>query len=305
MVKRVDVEFKSEGTTVRGWLYLGGEGKRSPTVVLAGGWCYVREIVMPTYAKAFAEAGINALIFDYRNLGVSDGDNRQHLDPWQQIRDYQNAMSFLERHELVDPDRIGVWGISYSGGHALILAAIDPRVRSIVSQIPVIDGYENMRRAHGTMEYRALWDLVLKDRALRYDKPGQRLYLPHATERSAEEVSAWPFPETVRTFLAIKASEAPLYENRSTVESVDLLMNYDVGPFVKRIYNTPTLMIVAEGDDLTLWDLEIGAFNQIPSTRKRLEILPHTSHMTLYSDKSKVEVAAALAREWFVETLQP
>jgi hypothetical protein len=304
MTKRVDVEFKSEGTTVRGWLYLASETKRSPTVVLAGGWCYVREIVMPTYAKAFAEAGINALIFDYRNLGVSDGDDRQHLDPWAQVKDYQNAISFLERHDLVDPERIGVWGISYSGGHALILAAIDPRVKTIVSQIPVIDGFENMRRAHGTMEYRALWDLVLRDRKQRYET-GERLYLPHATENSAEEVSAWPFPETVRTFLAIKASEAPLYENRSSVESVDLLMNYDVGPFVKRIYNTPTLMIVAEGDDLTLWDLEIGAFNQIPSARKKLEVLPHTSHMTLYSDQSKVKVAAAMARDWFVETLKP
>ena len=86
MTKRVDVEFKSEGTTVRGWLYLANDSKRSPTVVLAGGWCYVREIVMPTYAQAFADAGINALIFDYRNLGVSDGDNRQHLDPWAQVR---------------------------------------------------------------------------------------------------------------------------------------------------------------------------------------------------------------------------
>jgi hypothetical protein len=62
------------------------------------------------------------------------------------------------------------------------------------------------------------------------------------------------------------------------VESVDLLMNYDVGPFVKRIYNTPTQMIVAERDDLTLWDLEIRAFNQIPTTKKKLEVLPHTSH---------------------------
>jgi hypothetical protein len=51
---------------------------------------------------------------------------------------------------------------------------------------------------------------------------GQRLYLPHATEHSEAGVSAWPFPETARTFLAIKASEAPLYENHSTVESVDL-----------------------------------------------------------------------------------
>ena len=305
MSKRIDVEFQSEGYTLRGWLFLADRGKKAPTVVLAGGWCYVREIVMPTYAQAFADAGINALVFDYRNLGVSDGDKPQHLDPWQQIRDYQNAISFLERHEAVDPDRIGVWGISYSGGHALILAAIDPRVKTIVSQIPVIDGFENMRRAHGTMEYRALWNLILEDRKLRYEKPGECLYLPHATEDSSKEVSSWPFPETVRTFMSIKNSVAPLYQNKSTVESVDLLLNYDVGPFVKRIYNTPTLMIVAEGDDLTLWDLEINAFNQIPCNNKKLEVLPHTSHMTLYSDQSKVEKAAGFARDWFVQTLNP
>ena len=303
MVRRLDVEFQSEGATVRAWFYKAdGSGPR-PAVVLAGGWCYVREIVMPTYAQAFAQAGVHAMIFDYRNLGVSDGDNRQHLDPWAQIRDYQNAISFLERRDDVDSQRVGVWGISYSGGHALILAAIDPRVKSIVSQIPVIDGYENMRRAHGTMEYRRLWDLVLKDRKLRYERAGERLYLPHATENSEAEVSAWPFPETVRTFTAIKNSEAPLYQNRSTVESVDLLMTYDVGPFVKRIYNTPTFMIVAEGDDLTLWDLEIGAFNAIPSARKKLHVLPHTTHMTLYSDQSKVKTAAKLATDWFSETL--
>ncbi|MCP4380640.1 MAG: alpha/beta hydrolase, partial [Hyphomicrobiales bacterium] len=61
----------------------------------------------------------------------------------------------------------------------------------------------------------------------------------------------------------------------------------------------------AEGDDLTLWDLEIGAFNQIPTTNKRMEVLPHTSHMTLYSDTSKIELAAGYARDWFVETLNP
>lgn len=305
MVKRLDVEFQPEGETVRGWLFVGDENRRSPAVVLAGGWCYVREIAMPVYAQAFAKAGINALVFDYRNLGVSDGDDRQHLDPLAQIRDYQNALSFLERHELVDPDRLGVWGISYSGGHAFILAATDPRVRAIVSQIPVVDGYENMRRVHGTMEYRALWDLILKDRTLRNEKHGERHYLPHATEYSAEEISSWPSSETVRTFMAIKENEAPLYQNSSTVESVDLLLNYDVGPFVKRIYNTPTLMIVAEGDDLTLWDLKIDAFNRIPTNRKKLDVLPHTSRMTLYSDKSKIEKAAEMATDWCVETLQP
>ena len=303
-MEREDIEFTSDGVTLRGWLYRPeGQSSKVPAVVLAGGWCYVRELVMPYYAEAFANAGVAALVFDYRNLGVSDGDNRQHLDPWAQIRDYQNALSYLETRPEIDDERLGAWGISYSGGHVLILAAIDPRIRSIVSQIPVIDGYRNMRRVHGTMGYRRLWDRILQDRRNRYADPDTRLHIPHATEDPDRDLSTWPFPETYQTFLDLKQREAPLYENRSTVESVDLLLNYDVTPFVRRIYNTPTLMIVAEGDDLTLWDLEIEAFNALPVADKKLIILEHTSHMTLYSDQSKLQRAADAATAWFENTL--
>jgi len=305
-VIREDIEFVSEGTTVRGWFYK-PEGATGPlpTVILAGGWCYVRELVMPYYAKAFVEAGFAAMIFDYRNLGVSDGDVRQHLDPWMQIRDYQNGLSYLESRDDVDSDRLGAWGISYSGGHVIILAATDPRVKTIVSQIPVVDGYRNMRRVHGTMGYRKLWDAILEDRALRYQDPSKRLMLNHASAEPDKELSSWPFPETYYTFKALKETESPLYQNSSTMESVDLLLNYDIIPFACRVYDTPTLMIVAEGDDLTLWDLEIGAFNTLPTTKKKLHVLPHTSHMTLYSDQSKLQVAAKAATEWFVENLLP
>jgi uncharacterized protein len=302
---RFDVEFQSEGTTCRGWFYRPDGAGPFPAVALAGGWCYVRELVMPYYAEAFAAAGIAALVFDYRNLGVSDGDVRQHLDPWAQVRDYRSALSFLERHDEVDAGRLGVWGISYSGGHALILGATDPRVKCLVSQIPVIDGYENMRRVHGTIGYRRLWQEILTDRALRYDKPGERLYIPHATAEPAQDLGTWPFPETYHTFKALKETEAPLYQNRSTVESVDLLLDYDVMPFVRRIYDTPSLMIVAEADDLTLWDLEIGAFNAIPTTKKELVTLPHTTHMTLYSDQAKLQTAAEHATSWFAGHLLP
>ena len=302
---RFDVEFQSEGTTCRGWFYQPDGAGPFPAVALAGGWCYVRELVMPYYAEAFAAAGIAALVFDYRNLGVSDGEERQHLDPWAQVRDYRNALSFLERHDEVDASRLGVWGISYSGGHALILGATDPRVKCLVSQIPVVDGYENMRRVHGTIGYRRLWQEILTDRALRYDKPGERLYIPHATAEPAQDLGTWPFPETYHTFKALRETEAPLYQNRSTVESVDLLLEYDVMPFVRRIYDTPSLMIVAEADDLTLWDLEIGAFNAIPTTKKELVTLPHTTHMTLYSDQAKLQTAAEHATSWLARHLLP
>jgi hypothetical protein len=304
-MRRIDIEFASEAATCRGWLFLpDGEGP-FPAVALAGGWCYVRELVMPYYAQAFAEVGVAALVFDYRNLGVSDGEPRQHLDPWGQIRDYRNALSFLERRADIDADRLAVWGISYSGGHALILGATDPRVKCLVSQIPVVDGYENMRRAHGSIGYRRLWRTIIEDRALRYDRPGERLHIPHATAEPAEDLGTWPFPETYHTFKALQETEAPLYQNRSTVESVDLLLEYDVLPFARRIYDVPSLMIVAEADDLTLWDLEIGAFNAIPTTKKKLVTLPHTTHMTLYSDQSKLAAAAAHATSWLVEHLLP
>jgi cephalosporin-C deacetylase-like acetyl esterase len=304
-VPRIDVEFQSEGDTIRGWLFLPeGEGP-FPAVALAGGWCYVRELVMPTYAQAFANAGVAALVFDYRNLGVSDGEPRQHLDPWMQIRDYQNALSFLERHDDVDPDRLGVWGISYSGGHVVVLAAIDPRIKCIVGQIPVVDGYENMKRAHGSIGYRRLWAEILDDRALRYEKPGERLYIPHATAEPAQDLGAWPFPETYTTFKALQETSAPLYQNSSTVESVDLMLQYDIIPFARRNLDIPAMIIVAEADDLTLWDLEIGAYNAMPTTKKKLVTLPHTTHMTLYSDQSKLDAAAAHATGWFVEHLKP
>jgi hypothetical protein len=265
----------------------------------------VRELVMPYYAEAFAAAGISALVFDYQNLGVSDGDNRQHLDPWAQVRDYRNALSFLEGHASIDSDRLGVWGISYSGGHVMILGATDPRVKCLVSQIPVVDGFENMRRAHGSIGYRRLWQEILDDRALRYDKPGQRLHIPHATAEPAQDLGTWPFPETYHTFKALQETEAPLYQNSSTVESVDLLLEYDIIPFARRVYDIPSLVIVAEGDDITLWDLEIGAYNALPTAKKKLVTLPHTSHMTLYSDQSKLQIAAGHATAWFVEHLKP
>src|ERR1700683_1989542 len=164
---RRDVEFKSDGITLRGHLYLPEGAGPHPLVVMAGGWCYVKELVQPDYARVFADAGLAALVFDYRNLGTSDGEPRQHLDPWQQIEDYKNAISYVETRADLDASRIGIWGISYSGGHVLIVGATDPRVRCIVANIPVVDGFTTMRLVHGSLGFRALQRAVLEDRRKR------------------------------------------------------------------------------------------------------------------------------------------
>ena len=301
---RRDVEFRSKGTLCRGWLYLPDDGKKPfPIVIMAGGWCYVKEIVMPHYADIFVQRGLAVLIFDYRNLGSSDGLPRQHINPQDQIEDYRNAISFIQTLPEVDPERVGIWGISYSGGHVLIVGATDPRVKCIVSSLPVVDGYTNMRQAHGTVGFRRLLQAVQEDRKSRFENDRNYGYIPMAVPDPARALCTWPFPETYEAFTQIQELEAPRHEHRSTIESVELLMSYTVFPYLRRIVNTPTLMLVAEGDDHTLWELEIDAFNQIATTQKKLFIVPQTSHINLYTARSKLQIAADVASEWLAEYL--
>jgi len=80
-------------------------------------------------------------------------------------------------------------------------------------------------------------------------------------------------------------------------------MYYNVGPFLPRLLDVPTQVIVAEKDDLTLWDLEIEAYNQIPTAKKRLVVIGGSTHMTLYSDRSLLGQAASAASDWFARHL--
>jgi len=301
-MKKQNVEFKSEGVMVRGDLYTPDKGEAPyPALVMAGGWCYVKEIVMPHYAQFFLNEGVACLLIDYRNFGVSDGEPRQHLDPWKQIEDYKNGVSFLESLPEVDPERIGIWGISYSGGHVLIAGATDPRVKCIVSMIPVIDGYEMLKRAHGTMGFRKLMAALIEDRRKRFKNAADRGYIPMSAVDHAETLCSLPWPEVYEVFSQIQKTEAPLHEHKNTIESVELCMNYTVIPFLPRIVDTPSLMIVAEGDDFTQWDQEINAFQTIATQKKKLYVVPKTSHMTLYSDRAKLEMAGKVASAFVAE----
>lgn len=276
-----------------------------PLVIMGGGWCYVKELIMPEYAKYFVDAGVAVLIFDFRHFGASDGEPRQHIDPWKQIADYRSAIdavSYLDEFRAdIDPERIGVWGISYSGGHVLAVGALDPRVKCIVSQIPVIEGMYNSMRAHGSVGFRELTALVNEDRKNRY-LTGIHGHIPHSGDPKTE-VATWPHPETKPIFLKIKETTAPRHEHFSTVQSVEFVWAYNVRPYLPMILDTPTLMIVAEGDDLTMWEREIPAFNEIATTKKKLFVQQSSSHMSMYSDMSHLQVAAHEAANWLGQWL--
>lgn len=304
-----NVEFRSNGATCRGFFQTPENAEPPyPTVVLGGGWCYVKEVVLPHYADRFAEEGLACLAFDYRNLGESEiVDQEQHLDPQKQLEDYMSAISYVESREDVSEHQIGVFGISYSGGHGLILSATEPRAKCVASVVPVIEGWENMQRAHGEDHFYQLLDALQEDRRRRTD--GESGTIPHSREPGVDwdegpvANGAWPWTDVYETFEDIKANQAPNYRHWSTLHSVDLLLDYDVMPFVRRNNDTPTKIIATQNDEKCLWDLQVDAYNELKTDKKELTVVPDASHMTIYSDEGLLEIAADEGAKWYREHL--
>jgi uncharacterized protein len=100
---------------------------------------------LPPFAQAFAEAGLDALLFDYRHFGESTGEPRQLGWPPNHREDYRAAVGFARGLRGVDPERIVLWGASWSGGHIVYVAADDPRIAAVVCQTPDLDGLRTLR----------------------------------------------------------------------------------------------------------------------------------------------------------------
>jgi alpha-beta hydrolase superfamily lysophospholipase len=133
-----EVEFPSEGAMLRGLLFLPeSQTERTPVVIMAHGTTATVYMVVDKYAEVFCGAGLAVLVYDHRNFGMSDGEPRQEINPWVQCRGYRDAVSFVEKLDRVDPERIALWGDSYTGGQVIVVGAVDQRAKAIVAQCPV------------------------------------------------------------------------------------------------------------------------------------------------------------------------
>jgi uncharacterized protein len=298
-MSRSDIEFDAEGVTLRGWFYRAeGASGRAPTVVMAHGFSAVKEMYLDAFAEVFAAAGLNALVYDNRNTGASDGEPRQELDPWAQVRDYRHAITYASTLDEVDATRIGVWGSSYSGGHVLVVGAIDRRVKAVVAQVPLVSGSANIGelvRADFRAGFRQMFDA---DRAARY--AGDPPAMVPVVDEDPLAPSALPTPDSWRWFTETGKRRAPSWRNEVTLRTVEMLGEYEPGGYIGRISPTPLLLVVAREDHLTPAHLAIDAYERAREPKK-LVILPG-GHFDAYT--IDLQQASGPARDWFVEHLR-
>jgi dienelactone hydrolase len=154
-------DILSEGTRMSAEVFApeSSEGKKLPTIIMSHGWGGTAAGLRHS-ATAFAKAGYLVITFDYRGWGKSDSrlilagarpgekdgklvaevkEVRGVVDPIDQTADIMNAIHWAVGDKQCDPERIGLWGSSYSGGHVVYVAARDPRVKAFVSQVGAMD----------------------------------------------------------------------------------------------------------------------------------------------------------------------
>jgi len=296
MVKRNDVEFEVDGgDKLRGWLFVPEHAGRRPAITMAHGYAGVKEHGIERFAKAFVQAGFVVLLHDHRGFGASDGLPRHDVDPWRQIADWRRAISYLESLDVVDPKRIGLWGTSYAGGHAIVLGATDRRLRAVVAQVPTISGFEQGLRRIAPENVAAIEEAFADD---------DRAQLRGEPPRRQAIVSADPkVPASYRAKDAIDFYLQPTppgaWTNDVTVRSTRAARMYEPGHWIARVSPTPLLMVVATRDTITLTDLELAAYERALQPKHLVTI--EGGHFDPYL--SQFDVSSRAALDWFEQHL--
>ncbi len=296
MITKTNVSIPAEGGIELGaWLFVPeGTGAR-PAITMAHGFAGTMEHGIERFAEAFVEAGFVVLVHDHRNFGRSGGDHRGDVDPWQQIADWRRAISFLEARPEVDPLRIGLWGTSYAGGHAIVLGATDRRLRSIVAQVPTISGYEQGLRRVSPDALPTLEHMFNEDE--RSQLRGEPLCRQSVVSEDVSVPAVYRSKEALNFYL--QPVSPGLWENSITLRSTRAARMYEPDKWISRVSPTPLLIIVASDDKLTVTDLALAAYERALEP-KRLALIPG-GHFDPYLDQ--FPLAKTAATEWFREHL--
>ncbi len=157
---RTDVSFTSHDVRLSAWRYEAETpdwttSKGRPCVVMAHGFGATKDAGLSPFAERFAAAGADVVVFDYRGFGTSDGDPRQDVDHRRHREDYVAVVEQVRRLDGIDPERVVLWGSSYSGGHVVAVAGTDQRIAAVISQGAAMDGLAavfEIRRYAGTRQ---------------------------------------------------------------------------------------------------------------------------------------------------------
>ena len=288
------VSFYSEGVKLAGDLFLPASlapGERRAGIVLCHGYTGVRDLDLPDTAQALTAAGYVVLTFDYKGWGDSEGPPNR-LAPYGRVLDSQAALTFLGAQAMVDAGRLGLYGTSYGGATVVWTAAVDQRVRCVVSVVGVGHGRRWMRSVRHPDEFADLLVLAAEDRVHRV-MTGQSKFVERADILLPDRQSA-ALATAARACNPGAVSQIPL-------EFIDDTLGFHPEWVVDKIAPRPVLFITTDDDRLVPAE-ESEALYARAGHPKKLVVLPGWGHYEVYTGEAFQQVIAPTLA-WYQEHL--
>ena len=288
------INFYSEGFRLVGDVFYPEglkPGAQRAGIVLCHGYTGVKDLYLPDNARVLNEAGYVVLTFDYKGWGDSEGP-RSRLAPYSRVADVQAALTFLGSLPEVDAARLGIYGTSYGGATVVWTAAIDPRVKCVVSVVGIGDGTRWMRSVRRPDEFH---DLVA-----RADADRLRQAVEGKSEFVKREEILLPDRQSAELAAAARRNN-PAAVSTIPLEYVHETLQFNPEWVVDKIAPRPVLFITTDDDRLVPPE-ESVALHARAGEPKKLVVLKGYGHYQVYAEPAFSEVMRATTA-WFQQHL--
>lgn len=291
---KVDVQkvsFKNRyGITLVGDLYIPKEKSagKMPAIALSGPFGAVKEQASGLYAQTLAQRGFITLAFDPSYTGESGGEPRSVASPDINTEDFSAAVDFLSNHENVDPEKIGILGICGFGGLGLNAAAMDTRIKAVVTSTMYDMSRVNANGYFDSLDEKARYELkqnLNKQRSEDFKKGTYAKASGLPDKLSGDEAQFvkdyYDYYKTKRGFHKRSINSNGNWNMTSALSFINM-------PILARSGEIQNAVLMIHGEKAHSRYFSEDAFKQLKGENKELLIISDANHVDLYDNLEKI-----------------
>ena len=285
------VSFKNRyGIPLVGDLYLPKkpQSAKRAAIAVSGPFGAVKEQASGLYAQTMAERGFAALAFDPSYTGESGGEPRNVASPDINTEDFSAAVDFLSNLSNVDPEKIGILGICGFGGMGLNAAAMDTRIKAVVTSTMYDMSRVNANGYFDAMGEKERYELK---QALNAQRTQDFKNNSYAKAPGLPDKLSGDEPQFVKDYYGYYKTSRGFYPrsinsngNWNMTSSLSFI-NMPLLSYSSEI-KSPVLMIHGEKAHSRYFSED--AFKKLKGDNKELMIIPGANHVDLYDNLEKI-----------------
>jgi uncharacterized protein len=288
-MKHERFEFTSAGDSLVGSLFLPRETPLG-AVVTTGPLTSVKEQAAGIYARAMAERGFVALVFDHRTFGESGGSPRQFENPQGKAQDIEAAVSALAGSGRIDGLPIFALGVCAGGGYMALAVANGLPVRALAGVAGVYPSATQTRSWLGPNYDAAIGRARAAEQ--RWRETGEVETIPAVNAENGDV--AMPLTEAYE-YYGTPRGAVPNYVNGFAVQSRAYTLPFDVQELAPAL-RCSTIMIHSE--NALMPALAKSFFAALPGTKKEVW-MQSKGQIDFYDDRRLIDPSADLIADFF------